>query len=401
MAEKKKIAKGITVAIVWSAVYFIWLFFFFRANWNFDPSRTVHWLYLRFQWLHGWVISTPREWVFIIALCFAIPLWIFGFILFYAVPYKAFFLAVALSIKRFLSGEFLFPDKEKDKKQQATLKEVEQTQPQQTSGKRRSHRDIRPPSIRQSTSDFSKAEEGAGDASADIPVPGSALTATAGGALAGAGLSSGSSAFAGSGMPQTTTTSGGGSFSRTPSSSRTSKPILETPEEASIKETLERAKYEVLEKIKIGQNMFSYVGLGPQSVMICLVDDSKGDWLADEEMFGSEPPLWFSESSHKTSPAYVVLRTAEHLKSVYNTMPETRHIDVYAFLIFCEGKIINADDMMETWRNQSVSICRARNGQPATLPELEPILPENDKGGLNAELRTKLVEGFDKMTVKI
>lgn len=388
-AAKRNIPKGVIIAILWSLLYFPWLMAFLRANWNFDPRLSVHWLYLRFQWLHGWVISTPREWVFIFTVCLAVPIFILGFLGLYSIPYKAWFAAIAAFPGLLFSGK-LFAQKKKQKSSSS--------QPEIRGKKRGSHRQTRPPALRPSSGSLPDvAKQPASETQretplSEIPQPGGALVSNKS-AQQPQQRQNPFSPDAGN--------SRGGSSTTNISSRTASKPILETPEETSIKETLERADYEVIEKQKIGQNMFSYVGIGPQSVMICLIDDTKGDWLADEEMFGSEPPLWFSESSHKTSPAYVVLRTAEHLKSVYNTMPETRHIDVYAFLIFCEGKIINADDMMEVWRKRSVSVCRAHNGQPDTLPELEPILPENDRGPLTPELREKIIEGFDKMTVKI
>ena len=73
------------------------------------------------------------------------------------------------------------------------------------------------------------------------------------------------------------------------------------------------------------------------------------DWLADEEDFNGEKPLWFSESSHCISPVYKVKEYVDSLPA-----EEKRYEPI---VVLMDGStIINAYDMIEVWQEMGVVV---------------------------------------------
>lgn len=79
-----------------------------------------------------------------------------------------------------------------------------------------------------------------------------------------------------------------------------------------------------------------------------LPEGQKGDWLADEESFGNEAPLYFSESGHRTSPVYLM----KLLRSSLASLSEEKY--EISILLVCNYPIINIEDMQEEWEDDDV-----------------------------------------------
>lgn len=75
------------------------------------------------------------------------------------------------------------------------------------------------------------------------------------------------------------------------------------------------------------------------------------DWLADEERFNNDKPLYFSESSHRVSPVYTMKCIRAKLEQL---VPDNRYsIEI---LLLCNYEIINEDEMHEGWDKSGVTV---------------------------------------------
>lgn len=91
--------------------------------------------------------------------------------------------------------------------------------------------------------------------------------------------------------------------------------------------------------------------------------DGENDWLADEEDFQGEPPLYFSESGHRTSPVFLMKLLRSYLSS---SLPEGKY-DI-SILLVCNYPIVNEEDMWEDWEDDDIRVlpsCRSITGLKA------------------------------------
>lgn len=141
-----------------------------------------------------------------------------------------------------------------------------------------------------------------------------------------------------------------------------------------IYETLQQKGYDIITNITVGGTAIDFVGVSDTDVCLCLVDKETGDWLADEELFNGEDPLWFSEDSHRISP---VRKAANAQKPVYNALADAGlNMIVKPYVVIQMANIINADDMFETWDNSGVEVTRINRGMPKEIKLLSKTLPE-------------------------
>ena len=75
--------------------------------------------------------------------------------------------------------------------------------------------------------------------------------------------------------------------------------------------------------------------------------DFAGDWLADEDSFAGDPPLWFSENSHRCSPVHQAMRCRDFFSK------ELSDIKIDSIVVLPEKcVIINDEDMIGCWREK-------------------------------------------------
>ena len=81
---------------------------------------------------------------------------------------------------------------------------------------------------------------------------------------------------------------------------------IKMPERTALNEDIPalliKAGYKVVADVDMDGTHVDYVAIDSVKILLMVLDTQKGDWLADEERFNNEDPLWFSESSHRTSP---------------------------------------------------------------------------------------------------
>lgn len=141
-----------------------------------------------------------------------------------------------------------------------------------------------------------------------------------------------------------------------------------------VADILTQKGYEVISGVNIKNTVIDFVGVSSDKICLCLLDKEPGDWLADEERFNDEEPLWFSENSHRISP----VRRADVAKQALTDSLEGSdlNLEVYAYVVIQTGNIINADDMFEVWNDMGVEVTRINRGMPKEIKLFSKTIEE-------------------------
>jgi len=164
---------------------------------------------------------------------------------------------------------------------------------------------------------------------------------------------------------------------REPKESRTMAAAAPQQTGGSCADIIKQKGYEVISRITIKNTLIDHIGISNDRICLCLLDREPGDWLADEERFNDEEPLWFSESSHRISP----VRKIELAKRFLSDKLAAEDLDfrVEAFVIIQIGNIINAEDMFEIWDDMNINVTRIDRGTPKEIKLFARALPEAGK----------------------
>lgn len=163
---------------------------------------------------------------------------------------------------------------------------------------------------------------------------------------------------------------------KTSRSSKKSDKESTTASHSPVYDTLSQKGYDVLSNITVGDTLIDFVGVSKDEICFCLVDKESGDWLADEEMFNGEEPLWFSENSHRVSPV-CKLNTAKKL--IEEKLEDEEFEQKLNFYVVIQmANIINADDMFEIWNNMNINVTRINRGSPKEIKLFSKQLEEAD-----------------------
>ncbi|MBR1649357.1 MAG: hypothetical protein IJ689_07165 [Alphaproteobacteria bacterium] len=135
--------------------------------------------------------------------------------------------------------------------------------------------------------------------------------------------------------------------------------------------------YEVISRVTIKNTVIDYIGVSSNRICLCMLDREPGDWLADEERFNDEEPLWFSENSHRVSP----VRKIDIVKRLISDRLEAADLEftITPFVIVQIGNIINAEDMFEIWDSMHINVTRIDRGTPKEIKLFARALPDADK----------------------
>nr|QIM10279.1 hypothetical protein PlAlph_0330 [uncultured Alphaproteobacteria bacterium] len=154
------------------------------------------------------------------------------------------------------------------------------------------------------------------------------------------------------------------------------RPIQRQPS-GSCADIIKQKGYEVISRITVKNTIIDYIGVSADRICLCLLDREPGDWLADEERFNDEEPLWFSENSHRISPVRKVDLAKRAITDRLDAAGLNFSID--PFVIVQIGNIINAEDMFEIWDSLNVNVTRIDRGTPKEIKLFARALPEADK----------------------
>lgn len=87
-------------------------------------------------------------------------------------------------------------------------------------------------------------------------------------------------------------------------------------------------------------------------------------WLADEELFNNEPPLYFSSDSHRESPVYSLQRVRTFYARFFPCPLFTIRL-----LLVCNYPICNFEDMVSLWHEQGVTVVPGVTNEADFFPE--------------------------------
>ncbi len=143
----------------------------------------------------------------------------------------------------------------------------------------------------------------------------------------------------------------------------TPTPIKES--HTPVLDVLNQKGYDVIPSAIIKNTTIDYIAVSKNQLILCLVDKEMGDWLADEEKFNDEEPLWFSESSHRISPVRKVDIARDILKT--KLAVGDMNFEIISYVVIQSGNIINAEDMFEIWSNMNINVTRINRGSPKEI----------------------------------
>lgn len=340
----KNIKRTILIGTCLGLIFFGWILYaFYHQNWNFRLFSLDDWLFVGREFASGWVISSTSDWIFVISLLAAIPVFIYLWRICCRIQWRKTTKTTYRGLKKVLSSS---QQEEKPKKVKVKIKA------------KQSHKKVRP----------------------------KPMNSTGRPAVKNAGRT----------MDAATEKAFAPSFENTPPEQETTQPAflddeianipledIQLPERMQLSEDLPSilsdANYQVIQNIAFNDFTFSLVGISADTIILCATDTEKGDWLADEEFFNEEEPLWFSESSHRTSPIYLLSQAVSSFTQKLKDAGFTQQ--VRAIFIEKDGTIINAEDMQDTWQKMGISVCRTDLGGPEELPGFaDTVPPASDKG---------------------
>lgn len=322
-----------TIACIWTPGYLFWYRRLTVGLWGFDILAKSHWNYIWDQWQQGWVIQSFREWCFVIALCMFVPLWFIGWTILCSISWLSWFKAICLFPIKLLKSLKKSPAKSS-------------ARPKVT--RRKSYKQTRPPAVRAGSGKIKPADKTSEEEAKQAPKKHSH-----------APKHEDAPSFA-------------------PEPKRETRPSSPSSSSAggSIADIISKAGYRLISDVKAAGKPVNFVGVADDHLLLCLVDSEPGDWLADEERFNDEEPLWFSESNHRISPVRVILNVRDAL------MPKltgcARGLEIRPMVIVKQGTIINAEDMFEVWEGLRVSVCRYQDGGPSEIKPLNDVIKRAD-----------------------
>lgn len=362
------------VGILWSILFLEGIRVIMLTNWHFDIFKMAHWLYAWRLWLSGWIIDDPKEWAFILIILTFIPVWLTGWTALSLIHWGKLLkkiLDIPLSLLR-----RLFEKQVRKITSSASVKVVK---------KKKSYKEIRPKAIRP------PVEEGVYSLPADKKAALSGIPAPA--KRTPAAITSKPQApkeFEHSLFKFDDDTDDDFDFDlfdEKPKDAVAEKPLSSNqPEKApkvenksaksqnqqtprggtnSTLEVLKQKGFEVISGATIKNTLIDFIGIDKHKICLCLNDKEPGDWLADEERFNDEEPLWFSESSHRISP----VRKIDIARTILKDKLSDANIslNVEAYVIEQIGNIINAEDMFEIWNDMNINVTRIDRGTPKEI----------------------------------
>lgn len=411
----------IFVGIFWSIFFLEGIRVIMLTNWHFDIFMTRHWRILYNLWENGWTIRHAKEWAFILIILTFIPLWLTGW--------------AALSLiawDQILTKIFLFPIKLFRKFFFKPVKIIS-TKKSKTIKKKKSYKEIRPRGIRAPIDDRiedtlprpTTLSNQAFKTAAPKPTSAPNLQALSSPAPA-APKSFDHSLFQFDDdsnddfdfnfdafdtqveQPKESITPKPEPVkenNRHQNRERNNKDKKDAPKErdnrdnrdkreakdtrrnqtaknentqygGSTLEIIKQKGYEVITGATLKNNLVDFVGVANKQICICMLDKEPGDWLADEERFNDEEPLWFSESSHRISPVRKIDLAKQALEEKLKEADLA--FTVTPYVIVQLGNIINAEDMLDIWKEMKINVTRIDRGTPKELKLFAKALNEAD-----------------------
>ena len=360
---KRHLVVGFFVFLIffgWFLRGFLWM------NWRFKLFSTYSWKYILHEFESGWMLDSLSDWIFLFTLCSALPCFLYLWYLCAKVRWRALFKKILKKITGFFTWLFSFGKTNTKTKNQvttvtnsvavtATEKNV-QVRPRAMSVQNKNVLNLKQyPETQTTTFQMSP-------------------TYTSQSNLYSKGANNTGLEDFGMSIPDVDMDNE--SYANNMEFAQTPLDEVRLPERQAVIEDLDaiwhERKYLVLEKVPLPSGVLDYVAVNKETIYACILDREPSDWLADEESFNGEDPLWFSEVDHRTSPVFVLKKMTSELKKKLNELGTD--FSIKPLLIEQKGNIINAEDMMKSWLEMGVSVCRTDKGGPDDLPTFGDFL---------------------------
>lgn len=416
------IIRIILVGLIWSIFFLEGIRVILLTNWHFDLIDPRHWHYVWNLWMSGWVIDDRREWAFLLIIFSFIPLWLAGWTSLSLIRWENYIgklwkKIVALYNRYIYNKEpSVKPEKVRTPTQRTVIqrkKSYKEIRPRNLNGissprsesapvpsviaQNRTLPNVQPiiaPSAPLQTSNnildhsLFKFDEGEDDFDLNFDDLDKIQSAPKQQEQRREDIEDSSiepSAPRGSDRKQNRreNSNKNNRDNQRDNSRKNNKPMPSSPQTQNHKnignsslEVIKQKGYQVITSATIKNNFVDFIGVAEGQICICMVDKEAGDWLADEERFNDEEPLWFSESSHRVSP----VRCADIVQEFLTQKLKENGFDfaVSTFVIIQYGNIINAEDMFETWNNMNINVTRIDRGMPRELKLFAKTLDEAD-----------------------
>ncbi len=141
-------------------------------------------------------------------------------------------------------------------------------------------------------------------------------------------------------------------------------------------DALAQKGYEIISNVTVKNTLIDFIGVSESDIYLCLIDKESGDWLADEEMFNGEEPLWFSESSHRVSPVCKLNSVKKDIEEALDDGGFEQKVT--SCVVIQMANIINADDMFDIWNDMGIEVTRINRGAPKEIKLFSKLLTEAD-----------------------
>lgn len=384
--QKKEWRRSVLIGCIVAAIFFGWWLRGFLFNWRFQLFSLKSWRYIVNEFESGWQPSSVSDWIFLLTLFLAVPVFLHLWYLCDKIKWRKLLKTIWKSCiwvlkraKRILTKllKKIF-GKKKSSKKTALAPPV-------------------PPALTQSKSNFSDRPKpvahSAGVANlfqSAAPVAEQRPTFNAKAAAPVVGTNAAAEVPAANPWAV-----------NDPLMSFKDQPLdeIQLPQREPVIEDVPglftNAGYHLIPNVSAGRLKLDYVAICADKIYAVLVDREAGDWLAEEEPFNGEAPLWFSEIDHRVSPIYELKQCAEEMqKKVAGVLPD---LPVIPFMIEEKGNIINAEEMMKTWKELNVVVARTDVGGMEDLPITANVISAVTPASMtDIETLTKLIAGDEK-----
>ena len=379
--QKKELRRNILIGCLVALLFFGWWLRGFLYNWKFRLFSRKHWSYIAHEFEIGWQPSSTSDWIFLITLLLAIPTFLYLWYLCSKIRWHRLLKAIWKGIlwifkkvrKFFTKLKRGIFGKGKTKKSVPLAPPVPAALPQTNKTSV-----ARPKPVAHSMGGVAGVFQNVSAQSETKPT----FTPQANSVPFQAPVSD----------------KVGVEPWNVPDTDFANQPLenIELPQREPVVEDIPmlftEAGYHLIPDVTVAGMHLDYVAICADKLYLILFDREKGDWLAEEEPFNGEAPLWFSEVDHRVSPVYELRKAAEALqKKVALHLP---NLPVKAFMIEEKGTIINAEEMLRVWKELDVIVSRTDIGGLEDLPTTTDVIGSvTPASASDIEKLTQLVKG--------
>lgn len=382
--QEKNVPRNFFIGCVVAALFFGWWLRGFLLNWNFHLFMHKDWAYVSHEFEKGWAPSSASDWIFLLTVMLALPAFLYLWYLCIKIRWrkllKSLWKGIVWLVKKI--KKFIINLYRKIFKKEKSSKKVILAPP------------APPPLTTKNTTTQARPK----------PIAHSAGIANIFQNAAAAPVEEARPTFKESAYstftPQkavpTTPNDNPWNIKEMPGFEDQPLDEIQLPQREPVVEDVpalfKNAGYSLIENVAVAGLSLAFLAVCADKIYAVLMDQEAGDWLAEEEPFNGEAPLWFSEVDHRVSPVYELKKGAEELqKKIANQFP---NLPVVPFMVEEKGNIINAEEMLRVWKELNVVVSRTDIGGLEDLPTTtEAVSPVTPASVADVENLTKLIKG--------